>query len=93
MLTLKFTVYWWIRADGRQKQGHDIVDSNDADFDTYDAETMIESDLDDLREDPSIDIESKKLPKFCESHIQLSFAAKHSEISNWGVRKVAPVKP
>lgn len=92
----KFVVYWWIRANGKTKQGHDIIVSEDSEFNVDSAETLIDSDL--LRDVPMgsgrfpSGFESQNqptnLPVFYANHKQMRISSKHYCISNWGVRKV-----
>jgi hypothetical protein len=91
----KFIVYWWIRTDGKQKQGHDSYITEDKNFDKEDAETLIEHDL-------ARDItpgsgrmfyfESQSaptnLPNFYKAHSDFMISSTYAQVSNWGVRKV-----
>jgi hypothetical protein len=96
---LLFRVYWWIRGAGKKRQGSDIIESDREDFDESDAEKLAEKDLDKMRGGASIaslysfPVEGKKnLVNFCKMHQTLSLESRHSEISNWGISRVEPVK-
>jgi hypothetical protein len=96
---LRFKVFWWISGAGKKRQGSDIIESNREDFDESDAEKLAEKDLDKMRGGASVaslygfPSEGKKhLVNFCETHQTLSFESRHSEISNWGISKVKPLK-
>jgi hypothetical protein len=95
---LLFRVYWWIRGAGKKRQGSDIIKSEHEDFDEYDAEKLAEKDLTKMRggialSSYSLPVESKKhLANFCMMHQTLSLESRGSEISNWGISRVKPVK-
>jgi hypothetical protein len=93
---LRFKVFWWICGAGKKRQGSDIIESSLEDFGESDAETLAEKDLDKMRDGVSLtsfSVEGKRhLVNFCEMHQNLGLESRYSEISNWGISRVKPVK-
>lgn len=93
---MKFKVSWWIHGAGRICRGHDILDVSE-DFDEDDAEELIEKDL---RRNLSSSLTKydfpspfePNLPNFHKKHSDLTLESRHSEISNFGVLRVMPLK-
>jgi hypothetical protein len=85
----QYRVYWWVRGTGAKRQGSDVVKAKNR-FEEYNAETLIEDDLSNVRENEP-GCWTPNCPNFLEAHHEVSCASKHSEVSNWGVRKVVPL--
>lgn len=92
---MKTLVSWWIHGAGRIVRGKDIVEAKE-ELDEDDAEELIEQDLASLLAQSGIgpyNYAAKgpfepNLPNFLKTHKELTFEARHSEISNWGIMKI-----
>jgi len=96
---LKWRVTWWIHASGQLNGGSDIIETDDPDCFPEDvAEKLIELDLartlgDHVGTKYSFPYKFEpSMPNFVKKYIDLSNAARHSEISNWGIRCVKALK-
>lgn len=93
---MKWRVTWWIHASGKLNGGSDVIEAAE-DFDRDIAEDLIENDLERNLPSPLTKYSfpspfEPNLPNFHKKHRDLSDAARHSEISNWGIRLVKPCK-
>ena len=93
---VRFKITWWIHGAGEISRGHDIVDVSE-DFDEDDVEKLIENDLDRNLGDMTTKYGfpspfEPNLPVFHKKHLDLMMADKHSEVSNWGVLRIVPLK-
>lgn len=85
----RYRVYWWVRGTGARFQGSDIVKA-ESEFDEDDAEALIEDDLRNVRENEP-GCWTPNCPNFLKAHHEVTCASKHSEVQNFGVRKIVPL--
>ena len=96
---MKWKVTWWIHGVGRICRGHDILEVEELDEDNV--IELIEEDLGRNLSDPASTTHYKydfpspfvpNLPNFHAKHRELITEDRHSEVSNFGVLRVIPLR-